>query len=76
MVEVKNLSLLECEYIINVSKVLLKNYLGDLEYQQSDGGIDHLNFCSSSTPFFKLDIDAESYIGHLRKVVAQLEGLT
>tara|TARA_R110000796_G_scaffold75739_2_gene169729 strand:- start:1628 stop:1873 length:246 start_codon:yes stop_codon:yes gene_type:complete len=76
MVEIKKLSHVECEYIINVSKVLLKNYLGDLEYQQSEGGIDQLNFCSSSTPFFNEDIDAESYIVHLRKVVVQLEGLT
>tara|TARA_R110000803_G_scaffold172134_1_gene235051 strand:- start:236 stop:433 length:198 start_codon:yes stop_codon:yes gene_type:complete len=53
----------------------LKNYHQDLTDQLESGGIDKVNFCCESTPYFDEDSEAREYIVNLAIIIDKMEGL-
>ena len=56
----------------NISK-FLKNYLGDLEYHYSIGGIETVNRISNGTPYFIDNNDFLYYVSNLKKEIKEVE---
>ena len=53
---------------------LLKNFLGSLEYQYRQDGIDCVNSNSCDMPYFHTDAEFELYISQLETTIKMLEG--
>ena len=53
----------------------LKNYHQDLTHQLESGGIDKVNFCSESTPYFDEESEAREYIVNLAIIIDKMDGL-
>lgn len=53
----------------------LKNYHQDLSHQLESGGIEKVNFCSESTPYFDEDSEARQYLVDLAIIIDKMEGL-
>ena len=53
----------------------LKNYHEDLIHQLESGGIDKINFCSESTPYFDEEIEAREYIVNMAIIIDKMDGL-
>ena len=53
----------------------LKSYHRDLTYQLDSGGIDKVNFCSESTPYFEDGAEAKRYLVDLAIIIDKIEGL-
>ena len=53
----------------------LKNYHQDLTHQLESGGIDKVNFCSESTPFFGEESEARQYLVDMAIIICKMEGL-
>lgn len=58
----------------------LKNYHQDLTHQLESGGIDKVNFCSESTPYFEAlatvqESEAREYIANLAIIIDKMDGL-
>jgi len=53
----------------------LKSYHQDLTYQLDSGGIEKVNFCSESTPYFDEESEAREYIVNLAIIIDKMEGL-
>ena len=51
----------------------LKNYHQDLTHQLESGGIDKVNFCSESTPYFNEDSEARQYLVDLAIIIDKME---
>ena len=51
----------------------LKNYHQDLTHQLESGGIDKINFCSESTPYFDEDSEARQYLVDLAIIIDKME---
>ena len=51
----------------------LKNYHQDLTHQLQSGGIDKINFCSESTPFFDEESEARQYLVDLAIIIDKME---
>jgi len=56
-------------------KHYLVNYYRDLTYQLESGGIEKVNFCSESTPYFDEDSEARQYLVDLAIIIDKIEGL-
>ena len=56
-------------------KLYLTNYYRDLTHQLESGGIDKVNFCCESTPYFDEDSEAREYIVNLAIIIDKMEGL-
>ena len=52
----------------------LKNYHQDLTHQLESGGIDKVNFCSESTPYFDEESEAREYIVNLAIIIDKMDG--
>jgi len=56
-------------------KLYLTNYYRDLTHQLESGGIEKVNFCSESTPYFDEDSEARQYLVDLAIIIDKMEGL-
>lgn len=52
---------------------LLKNYLGDLEYQASNG-FEAINLYSNGTPYFEGEQEMHDYLFVVETVIAKIKG--
>ena len=56
-------------------KLYLTNYYRDLTHQLESGGIEKVNFCSESTPYFDEESEARKYLVDLAIIIDKIEGL-
>lgn len=56
-------------------KHYLVNYYRDLTHQLESGGIEKVNFCSESTPYFDEESEARKYLVDLAIIIDKIEGL-
>ena len=63
------------ETTLQLMNYYLKNYHQDLTHQLESGGIDKVNFCCASTPYFDEDSEAREYIVNLAIIIDKMDDL-